>query len=226
MKTCSQAVPMLDYPIWRGMTFKGGAIKIDPRTGARQSQNTKNYYTTMIDNLPAWKNWPKRSKSLICANDAAEYNAEGYGDLYAIFPVNGARVAICPDLDIWGTMVTSYLVPKTKEAKEALTDSGLTKPEMRANVLDLNDVYYQLGIPDNYAGFLKGCDHHFENGASAVTSMYTEMQSQFTLCSIEEYATKHAHNRRPHEVWTDGPVIALSRGTWSATNDMIEARFR
>jgi hypothetical protein len=28
----------------------------------RKSRNTYNYYTTLIDNLDSWKNYPKRSK--------------------------------------------------------------------------------------------------------------------------------------------------------------------
>lgn len=107
---CSEYDKLLLNPIWRGTKNHNEAIlKIDPGTGIRQSQNTTNYYTELMDHSPYFNGWPKRSRSLICTTDyhcTVSYTGTGVaGATYALFPARGSRVAICPDDDIWETFI-------------------------------------------------------------------------------------------------------------------------
>jgi len=68
---CKKALKVFldtDKVIYRGMDFNGSYYHIDPKTGTRVSANTSNEYTLIMDNDPRWKEYPKRSKSLICTN--------------------------------------------------------------------------------------------------------------------------------------------------------------
>lgn len=69
--------------------------------GNRISASNPNYYTLWIDNAPAWKDYPKRTKSLICST--SESTAENYGWLCLVIPADTCKIGICPTLDIWSS---------------------------------------------------------------------------------------------------------------------------
>ena len=100
--------------IYRGLRHTNSKfIYIKPSQVERSSKNTKNVYTALIDILPSWQDWPKRSRSVICS-DNTEY-AKGYigpseiysfskiklGALYVVLPKDGSKIAVCPQEDIW-----------------------------------------------------------------------------------------------------------------------------
>ena len=61
-----------------------------------------NYYNLLLSNLPSWKEYPKRSKSIVCTTSYDEAN--GRNSLpypYRVFPVDGADIGVCPAWDIW-----------------------------------------------------------------------------------------------------------------------------
>lgn len=72
---------------------------VDPTQFIRQSANTSNFYTTLIDNLPSWSKYPKRSKSLVCSTD--HHYAHGYGSTYLVIPMDGVPIGICYAEDFW-----------------------------------------------------------------------------------------------------------------------------
>lgn len=90
-------------PIYRGTTTleKNAAFFIQPSKFQRQSRNTSNHYTLLVDGSPEWKDYPKRSKSVICTSD--EYYARHYGQAFRVFPVDGSKIGICPSSDFWGS---------------------------------------------------------------------------------------------------------------------------
>ena len=87
--------------IFRGVDGYGDYIYVDPSKSKqlRVSANTDNYYTLVIDNSPEWKDYPKRSKSLICSTDRGY--ADSFGEVYRVYPINGAKIGVCPGDDIW-----------------------------------------------------------------------------------------------------------------------------
>jgi hypothetical protein len=111
-KHCSDAVAALIHNkiIYKGMQLDNSNETdiwlTNPAFRARKSHNTRNYYTLMFNNLPSWKDYPKRSRSLICATSAQK--ASMYrGDLYVILPFNSAKIAVCPRCDIWDSFYKS-----------------------------------------------------------------------------------------------------------------------
>lgn len=73
----------------------------DPSKKIRKSRNTQNYYTLLLDNLPSWEGYPKRSQSLICTSSYSK--ATRYGEVYIVLPFNNSQIAICPYNDIWNS---------------------------------------------------------------------------------------------------------------------------
>jgi hypothetical protein len=75
---------------------------VNPLRTTRQSANTSNHYTLMIDNNPKWKKFPKRSKSIIATGSRT--TARGYGGMtgiYNVFPMGDPLIGICPWDDFW-----------------------------------------------------------------------------------------------------------------------------
>lgn len=92
--------------LFRGMNAGYDSFLItDYSQGERKSENTRNLYTVLIDNSPHFKNFPKRSKSMICSNSI--FYAKQYGNYQpmAIIPFDGVKIAVCPQQDIWNTVL-------------------------------------------------------------------------------------------------------------------------
>lgn len=67
---------------------------------ARMSANTQNYMTLLMDNLPSWSLYPKRSKGLICSTNIR--TAKDYGsNTYHVIPSDGTSIGVCSDVDVW-----------------------------------------------------------------------------------------------------------------------------
>lgn len=81
-------------------------LKISPENFERISAYTENYYTTLFDNLPSWKEYPKRGKSIICSN--LMNRARNYGNIYYVIPREGCKIAVCPADDIWNSFRNTY----------------------------------------------------------------------------------------------------------------------
>lgn len=64
----------------------------------RWSRDCQNYYTLIMDNAPAWSDYPKRSKSFICSF----YRTREGSDSYYVIPEDGSNWGIVPDDDIYG----------------------------------------------------------------------------------------------------------------------------
>jgi len=73
---------------------------IDTNKGReRVSANTLNYTTLLMDNLPSWNGWPKRSRSVICSTSWS--NSDSYGNLYHVIPYDNSKIGICSEYDVW-----------------------------------------------------------------------------------------------------------------------------
>lgn len=85
--------------IYRGMKPTSPLVYADGSLLERKSANTNNYYTLMMDFLPSWKGWPKRSKSFICTSN--ERGSRAYGELYFVVPLENQPIAVCSNNDFW-----------------------------------------------------------------------------------------------------------------------------
>jgi len=104
---CKKALKVFldsDKVLYRGAPYGGDYYHIDPKTGTRESANTSNEYTLIMDNDPRWKDYPKRSKSLICTTSTRKTNH--YGNTYMVFAKDGSRYGVCPTDDLWQSFST------------------------------------------------------------------------------------------------------------------------
>lgn len=92
--------------IYRGIPAKKTQLHqinyVDPsdRTSPRTSANTHNYYTLWVDNSRLWRDFPKRSQSLVCTT--SKEHAKWYGTQFVVVPIKPTTVfGICPDKDFW-----------------------------------------------------------------------------------------------------------------------------
>lgn len=203
---------LLVSPIWRGVKNHDEPIlKIDPSTGVRQSQNTTNYYTELMDHNPHYNGWPKRSRSLICTTDfkrAVNYSDSGRDSVYAVFPGRGAKVAVCPGMDIWET---EAIIPFF---------GGYT------SFPDINYYLQELGLPPVYEEMLSAvksswfkknlirwCTEQFKSEAPdpalflpIIMEGMSPNNTHSRLLSVEEYANSGIQGR---ELWIGDPVIIV-----------------
>jgi len=135
--------------IYRGvLSFNDDYGIIDSNKGKpRKSAVSLNYMTLLMDNLPSWKKFPLRSKSVICTTDLRQSN--GYGNSYIIIPFDNAKVRICPENDIWNSF--SFLTDLSIDVYAftnnvltmALSKYGLDKNDNNYNILKKNLIELQ-----------------------------------------------------------------------------------
>ena len=94
------------YRIYRGINNDANYMYVNPKLVTRRSAYaSKNYYTELLDFFKSWKDYPKRSKSLICTTKygyASKYAADSDG-IYVVIPKNNAKIGVCPEEDIWSS---------------------------------------------------------------------------------------------------------------------------
>jgi hypothetical protein len=101
-------------PIYRGTTNGGNrygrkddsyyrtgtAISIDPSKHKRFARNTSSLYTTMMDESEDWKDYPSRSKSIICSS--SKERSLAYGDTFRVIPLEeNSEFVVCPNSDVF-----------------------------------------------------------------------------------------------------------------------------
>jgi hypothetical protein len=87
----------------------------NPRKLRRSANEEWNFYTAIINNSPAWKEFPKRQT--ICSTSLSRVMngyADEFSEAFRVYPKNGAKIGVCPEEDIWETGV--------KEANQAIAE--------------------------------------------------------------------------------------------------------
>jgi len=125
--------------LYRGISdkYRGNYYYVNPRTAARISKDSNNLYVALMDALPSWNGYPKRSRSIIVGT--SESVAEDYGDIFLVFLKYNANVAVCSEDDLWKGM--PYLMRKTNV-------NGLDTYMMGLNELLMSVSRYDDKIPD------------------------------------------------------------------------------
>lgn len=109
---CSMSIPMFRkrVAVWRGDRSLADSLKqsesavVNTLSSKRKSENTSNWYTTILDGHPEYSHFPKRSQSVICSTSF--HTASGYGGLsgtLAVIPFNDAKIGNVNRNDIWMT---------------------------------------------------------------------------------------------------------------------------
>jgi hypothetical protein len=201
---------MHSQPIYRGMEGSGFYIIAPDKNNPRPSANTYNYYTLIINNSEPWKQFPDRE--IICSTSSR--TSQSYGNVFRIFPKNGAKIGVCPDNDIWGSDFESY-----NNALHDLFKGG-----------DITELTEFENLEKNYQTFLKACEwidkdrnegaefefqtygviqvfgDYLKGKAKLIDYLSTEVFSpkKFKVMPIATFQA--AANK---EVWTDATCLAI-----------------
>lgn len=129
---------------------------INPKTNIRTSMGStstgttgveSNHGTLLMDNLPSWSKFPKRSQSIIGLTTFDRSNLFGREKFFVI-PFDGAKFGVCPATDLWGVKCTSF------------DDSIITITFDNY----LSDMFVNLGIVDNsYDEMMTGLQKSFDD---------------------------------------------------------------
>lgn len=191
----------------------------------RVSANTLNYYTLFIDNSPAWKAFPKRSRSFIGSASIHEAYDSGNGDKHLMIPFDDVKIGVCPENDLWASFkrLKSYKLDSLNELMN-LTHAIFKK---------LN-----LGHPKTFAELktalkaatgdaIAGADlyHGWSESVSKVSkqkSLYDVFEDvltpdDFTLCDAK---TVSAFRGKGKEVFVQGKAIFIS--TYNTNQEITE----
>lgn len=88
--------------IQRGTPKSWNYMLSDPRQSKiRLSANTRSYMNLLVDNLPSWKGYPQRGKSLICTTFHQSARAYGRGNAFVVLPFENAKIGVCNEMDFW-----------------------------------------------------------------------------------------------------------------------------
>jgi len=102
-QNCTEAVSLFNDSttigegLYRGYGNDKHCFFTEPKT--RERTGTNNLYNALITILPAWKDFPPRSNSLMFSNNSGV--ARTYGTPYWLFPFDGANIAHCEQRDCW-----------------------------------------------------------------------------------------------------------------------------
>lgn len=200
-------------PLWRGFSGKDEAYLIHAETSTRSSANTSNHYTIILDHFLPNLGYPKRSASIILANNENKRAASGFGTVYAIFPYDDVKIGVCEDRDIWFT--TNFYIglsarPQSIEHWNTFfNDAGISDfsfedlvNSIEETITNEDDEYYHLMIkifgkdPDNIVPILK--------------QAYSAKNLNMNLAT-----TKTIHLfKGPRELWIGGKCIAIREDIW------------
>lgn len=187
---CSDAFKDFLTPIVRGMEEYEGFQIITGEDGARKSRNTTNHYTVIMDEvLP--REFPKRSKSIICANFYNISYTHQYGEPHYIFPFNGVKIGVCPGYDMWVTPIDLDGVEKT--------------------AIEWNDEYRKRNITAmNYETVLRGITEQAAAMGIDRTDIDEMLREAYTKpFEVTTTANPIYNDGEKHELWIGGPCLVL-----------------
>lgn len=198
-------------PLYRGMTPESDAFILHGEASKRSSANTSNYYTVILDHFLPPHGYPKRSESIILADNFG--TARGFGTVYAVFPYDGVKIGVCSADDLWysphfkvGNAEESYRIENWNGVWREYGLSSSSYEEFVASIKEkmaedtkvarmLTDIF---GTPDNVEPALK-----------KAYSPETLDMNLATTKDIEEY-----RGGEGHELWIGGKCVAIEYKTW------------
>lgn len=217
-KYCSEAVETLENPIFRSMRDHNEPIVyIDTTNSERKSQNTSNHYTLLMDNSPYYAGFPKRSNSLV-ASSKMNYATSFGGTLYALFPFDGTRIGICPELDIWNTMA------KLPEFSNSLHPSFEGIADFCRNYLYLADTAWDTFVTTVHLPRVEKELRYHSQGKIGSEDFIEVLQrgmapanTGMRVMTMKGYAANPPEHSC--EVWFSGKCFAIERSLWERFKD-------
>jgi hypothetical protein len=171
---------------------------VDPSKSTRKSANTSNHYTLMMDNLPEWKAFPKRSKSVICITNL-EFR-------YIVLPKNGAKIAVCPNSDIWVSFGNIFLISLNYILSDLykIEDKNFNTMKKQMENISINNIRSK-GEKLGYAPLIKLLNYvtNEKNLFELVKKFLNPFE--FKIAKIGDFIPTN------NEVWTDSPCLLIRK---------------
>lgn len=195
------------------------ALIVSPSNFERKSRNTANYYTLLMDNLPAWKDYPKRSKSIVCTTH--EGYAGNMGEPYRVFPFNGSKIGVCPSNDLWGSFTLDvYSLEYVNDSIDFIIRELDFKHDINS-YKDLLKLFDEFDAYKSNIGALsldKTLFGSYINNDTKFIDFISEMLNPKKQ-SFQLRTTRSFKNLPYREVWTDGTSILVHT---SIVNNIIK----
>jgi hypothetical protein len=182
------------------------------------SKTTTNFYTALIDVLPSWKAWPKRSKSLIATSSIKV--AVMYGHVYIVFPKNNAKVGSTNGgIDFWFSF--KYMEKRLKMYTLLDFNNFFTKIFEKFGDIDIHDVN-----KTNILQKLQDADAKITKNAIPPSDIKNDIAQHYNTSWLEYFDdllnpdkndlklhTIETYDARPaSEIWTDADSIMIEYG--------------
>lgn len=197
--------------IYRGMKSIGPFGFGDGNKMNRQSKNTENYYTLIMDNDPSWEEYPKRSKSFICST---EYSyASAFGVPYVVIPLENQEIGVCPSMDFWESFVN--FPASINRMISDLARFYLKRPISQTNYNefhnDLNDISKSIPL-DPHVVAVKDFEEMGYNIGDSLYDFYVKLidprKNNFKI------TTDISSIPDDREVWLSGKVLFIQMIEW------------
>lgn len=148
---CQQSLKSI--PIYRGISdYKQDYYFLRPQNFPERTSPyaTHNYYNLLLSNLPSWKNYPPRNKSIICTTDFHAASVRGKGFPYVVLPKDGSKIGMCPNDDIWWSFGESFY---------SLNDFNKVIEEIFwRNIYKNKKISFPINVDAVYDTFVKACN--------------------------------------------------------------------
>lgn len=235
-KHCKNALWMLeqDRPIYRGeknvkvlskVSATGFAI-IDTSATARQSENTSNYYTVLLDKLLP-SEFPLRSRSFIASTSkqyAADFAHHEYKDIVMVMvPFDSTKIGLVNQDDMWNTKFKLFR-PYAERINEHNADFKRLGIEPNWESFVDFDRRLAAGDPDaerkfrlTYPNIKSSVDVTKIGFLDKIESAYSASKLGF---SAETTATMP--NNKSTEVWVGGKTMLVTLDMWDAMRKQLQ----
>jgi len=188
----------------------------------RYSRDNANYYTLLMDNLPEWKDYPRRKKSFICSLSKPHL----YGEDYVVIPIDGSKWAISPDYDIYHCFNKTLTEYGYYEDNIEEFFSKMKKTAKEINII-LNDSNFRI-----FKSQIKQIDkHHMTDLWDDIVNIVQPQPNGFQLMTLPELyedvksdqlGSSRSLVDNSLEVWTDSPCVFIKNELYDDFNNLLE----
>jgi len=222
--------------IYRGMHIYEQNFFYQPQLdpGTRRSANVANWYTLIMDNVPEWQDFPRRSASVICTTDPEQ--SSDYGATFTVMPFGNPTIGICPAEDIW------YSFPSLKklqmesleeliDAIETLANVYLDKPLSQDSWPDFTRGLHELSqkILQEYHSFqweisadkLQRLVKPQRDMLAVLRKILDPQAAGFQTAKLSEWQPQPAR-----EIWFSAPVFFFNSAWLGAAEQGLDARIK
>lgn len=239
---CADSLWMFENasPIWRGerhlasILGSDGVAVIDTTKSKRSSQNTGNWYTVILDNHPAYAEYPKRSQSLICTTRHSVAKTYGVSKVMAIIPFDTAKIGWVNARDIWDKSVN---IDGSRESLlgmndlfVALEDHGLDDDSWESFVKFSNYLKTDEALRAEVAKELPSIGVESKNIEAWLNDFAGKIREAYADMNLEKYTPKTIQsikgvfggvddNNKAFELWVGGKVLCMSQDVFEELSE-------